>query len=275
MNLHVLRHGIEEEGVDGVVRDFVHAVGLEGIGVVFQPLAVEAVKLRRAMLHLKAAHAAGAGANEPVGILGLDGIIKCLAVEGVVAGAVGAQVAVGLVFEAQILAVLLDLKHDRAVRRNVLVVHDFRRSLVDRRAFRADLLGQNRLGVLVVDHDLVAGLGQLAGGGGSKARNIIRAAAIAELIFSIKCRAAGVQRDHIRFLRVCGKRNALKQIRAASFVRNLCVAVLVICIKRDVLDKNIFTQIFLAHLRDGDLLRGLSPAFTTVMAGNFICGTPP
>ena len=164
VNLHVLRHGIEEEGVDGVVRDVVHAVGLEGIGVVFQPLAVAAVKLRRAMLHLIAAHAAGAGAHEPVGVLSLDGIIKCLAVEGVVAGAVGAQVAVGLVFEAQILAVLLDLKHDRAVRRNGLVVHDLRRSLVDRRAFRADLLGQNRLGVLVVDHDLVAGLGQLAGG---------------------------------------------------------------------------------------------------------------
>ena len=164
VNLHVLRHGIEEEGVDGVVRDVVHAVGLEGIGVVFQPLAVAAVKLRRAMLHLKAAHAAGAGAHEPVGVLSLDGIIKCLAVEGVVAGAVGAQVAVGLVFEAQIFAVLLDLKHDRAVRRNGLVVHDLRRSLVDRRAFRADLLGQNRLGVLVVDHDLVTGLGQLAGG---------------------------------------------------------------------------------------------------------------
>ena len=254
VELHTLRHGIEKEGVDGVVRDFVHAVGLEGIGVVFQPLAVAAVKLRRAMLHLIAAHAAGAGAHEPVGVLSLDGIIKCLAVEGVVAGAVGAQVAVSLVLEAQILAVLLDLKHDRAVCRDSLAVCDLRRSLVDRRAFRADLLGQNRLGVLVVDHDLVASLGQLAGGGGGKARNIIRAAAVAELIISVKCRAAGIQRNHICFLRVCGERNALEQVLGTGFICDGRIAVLVVCTKRDVLDKNIFTQIFLAHLRDGDLL---------------------
>ena len=257
VHIHAVRHGIEEEGVDRIVKIAglaVHAVGLEGIGVVFQPLAVAAVKLRRAMLHLIAAHAAGAGAHEPVGVLSLDGIIKCLAVEGVVAGAVGAQVAVGHVLEAQILAVLLDLKHDRAVRRNGLVVHDLRRSLVDRRAFRADLLGQNRLGVLVVDHDLVAGLGQLAGGGGGKARNIIRAAAVAELIISVKCRAAGIQRNHICFLRVCGERNALEQVLGTGFICDRRIAVLVVCTKRDVLDKNIFTQIFLAHLRDGDLL---------------------
>ena len=36
--LHTLRNGIEIEGVDGVVRDLVHAVNLEGIRIVLQPL---------------------------------------------------------------------------------------------------------------------------------------------------------------------------------------------------------------------------------------------
>ena len=160
VHIHAVRHGIEEEGVDGVIRDFVHAVGLEAVAVILQVLAVFSIELCRAALHLIAAHAAGALAHRPIRVLG-----GCFAVERVVAGAAGAKVAVGLVVEAEEVLVLLHLKDDCAVCRDGLAVLDLGQSLVDRRAIRVIvLLRQNRLCVLVVDHKLVAGLGQIAGG---------------------------------------------------------------------------------------------------------------
>ena len=109
------------------------------------------------MLHLVATHAAGADAQRPVGILA-----DFLLVEGVVAGAVGAQIAVGLVVELVVVAVLLDLKDHGAVFGDGLAVLDLCQSLIDGGAGLAVLRSQNRLGVLVVDDDLVAFLRQLA-----------------------------------------------------------------------------------------------------------------
>ena len=168
VHIHAVRHVIEEEGVDGVIRDLalIHAVGLERIGVVLQPLAIPIVELRRAALQLIAAHAAGAFADEPVGVVSRNALFgEVLAVERVVAGAVGAEVAIGFALEAEVFAVLLDGEHNSAVRRNGLAVLGERGcSLVDCRAIRVIvLLRQNRLCVLVVDHELVAGLGQIAG----------------------------------------------------------------------------------------------------------------
>ena len=165
VHIHAVRHGIEEEGVDGVIRDLalIHAVGLERIGVVLQPLAIPIVELCRAALHLIAAHAAGAFADEPVGVVSRNALFgEVLAVERVVAGAVGAEVAIGLALEAEVFAVLLDGEHDSAVRRGGLAVLDFGVGLIN--GLRIVLRRQNRLCVLVVDHELVAGLGQIAGG---------------------------------------------------------------------------------------------------------------
>ena len=152
------RDGIEIKGVDGVVSDVVHAVHFEGIGVVFQPLAM-ALVFCGAALHLKAAHAAGAGTHEPVGVIG-----GSLAVERVVAGAGGAEIAVGLVFEAVVFAVSLHGKDHRAVFRNGLAVLNHGERLGDCGAFRVVILcGQHGLGVLVVDDHLIVGLGQITG----------------------------------------------------------------------------------------------------------------
>ena len=183
VHIHAVRHGIEEEGVDGVIRDLVHAVGLEAVAVILQILAVFAVELCRAALHLIAAHAAGAGTDRPVCV-----VRRVKAVERVVAGAVGAEVAVGLVVEAEVALVLLHLKDDCAVGRSGLAVLDLGQSLVDRRAIRVIvLLRQNRLCVLVVDHELVAGLGQIAGG------------------LVSRCRVDPVERELARILLTCNR----------------------------------------------------------------------
>ena len=183
VHIHAVRHGIEEEGVDGVIRDFVHAVGLEAVAVILQVLAVFSIELCRAALHLIAAHAAGALAHRPIRVLG-----GCFAVERVVAGAAGAKVAVGLVVEAEEVLVLLHLKDDCAVCRDGLAVLDLGQSLVDRRAIRVIvLLRQNRLCVLVVDHELVAGLGQIAGG------------------LVSRCRVDPVERELARILLTCNR----------------------------------------------------------------------
>ena len=165
VHIHAVRHGIEEEGVDGVIRDLalIHAVGLERIGVVLQPLAIPIVELCRAALHLIAAHAAGAFADEPVGVISRNALFgEVLAVERVVAGAVGAEVAIGLALEAEVFAVLLDGEHNSAVRRGGLAVRDGGCRLFN--GLGIVLRRQNRLCVLVVDHELVARLGQIAGG---------------------------------------------------------------------------------------------------------------
>ena len=161
---HVVRHGIEEEGVDRIVKiagRAVHAIGLEYIGEILQPLAVAAV-LRRAALHLIAAHAAGAFADEPVGVVSRNALFgEVLAVERVVAGAVGAEVAIGFALEAEVFAVLLDGEHNSAVRRGGLAVRNGGCRLFN--GLRIVLRRQDCLCVLVVDHELVAGLGQIAG----------------------------------------------------------------------------------------------------------------
>ena len=161
VHIHAVRHGIEEEGVDGVIRDVVHAVGLERVSIILQPLAVAAV-LCNAALHLIAAHAAGAFADEPVGVFSRNALFgEVLAVERVVAGAVGAEVAIGFALEAEVFAVLLDGEHNSAVRRGGLAVRDGGCRLFN--GLGIVLRRQNRLCVLVVDHELVAGLGQIAG----------------------------------------------------------------------------------------------------------------
>ena len=254
-HVHALRHGIEEEGVDGVIRDLalIHAVGLERIGVVLQPLAIPIVELRRAALQLIAAHAAGAGADEPVGVVSRNALFgEVLAVERVVAGAVGTEIAIRIALEAEVFAVLLDGEHDSAVCRGGLAVRDGGCRLFN--GLRIVLRRQNRLCVLVVDHELVAGLGQIAGGRRRRVRNIVRAAAVAELIGSVMCRAAGIQGDHVGFLHICSKRNALEQILGAGFICDGRIAVLVVCTKRYVLDVDIFAQVIRAHLRNCDLL---------------------
>ena len=185
---HAVRHGIEEEGVDGVIRDLalIHAVGLERIGVVLQPLAIPIVELRRAALQLIAAHAAGAFADEPVGVVSRNALFgEVLAVERVVAGAVGAEIAIGVALEAEVFAVLLDGEHNSAVRRGGLAVRDGGCRLFN--GLGIVLRRQNRLCVLVVDHELVAGLGQIAGG------------------LVSRCRVDPVERELARILLTCNR----------------------------------------------------------------------
>ena len=188
VHIHAVRHGIEEEGVDGVIRDLalIHAVGLERIGVVLQPLAIPIVELRRAALQLIAAHAAGAGADEPVGVFSRNALFgEVPAVERVVAGAVGTEIAIGFALEAEVFAVLLDGEHDSAVRRGGLAVRDGGCRLFN--GLRIVLRRQNRLCVLVVDHELVAGLGQIAGG------------------LVSRCRVDPVERELARILLTCNR----------------------------------------------------------------------
>ena len=184
-HVHALRHGIEEEGEDGVIRDVVHAVDLEGVCIILQPLAVAAV-LRRAALQLIAAHAAGAGADEPVGVVSRNALFgEVLAVERVVAGAVGAEVAIGFALEAEVFAVLLDGEHNSAVRRGGLAVRNGGCRLFN--GLRIVLRRQDCLCVLVVDHELVAGLGQIAGG------------------LVSRCRVDPVERELARILLTCNR----------------------------------------------------------------------
>ena len=193
VHIHAVRHGIEEEGVDCIVKIAglaVHAVDLERVGEILQPLAV-AAELRRAALQLIAAHAAGADTDEPVRVFGRNALFgEVLAVERVVAGAVGTEIAIRIALEAEVFAVLLDGEHDCAVCRDgrLAVLGDCSRSLVDCRAIRVIvLLRQNRLCVLVVDHELVAGLGQIAGG------------------LVSRCRVDPVERELARILLTCNR----------------------------------------------------------------------
>ena len=118
-------HGVEEEGVDGVVGDIIHGIDLEAVTVILQPLAM-ALVLGGAALHLVAAHVAGAGADQPIGI-----VAGGLGIESVVAGAVGAEVAVGLVVEAVVVAVFLHLEHHGAVGADSLAILNGGGGLVD------------------------------------------------------------------------------------------------------------------------------------------------
>ena len=160
VQLHAVGHTIEEEGVDGVVGDVVHAVGLIAVAVILQILAVPAVELGGAAFQLIAAHAAAAGLHGPVGVLAGG-----LGIEGVVAGAVGAQIAVGFVAEAVILAAALHGEHHAAVFGDGLAVRDLGGDTIDGGAVGVVILpGQDALGILVEQHYLRTLLGQAAGG---------------------------------------------------------------------------------------------------------------
>ena len=119
-------------------------------------------ELCHAALHLIAADAAGAGADEPIGIVGAFAFAgKVLAVEGVVAGAVGAEVAVCFIFEAIVLTVLFYGEYDAAVFGNCLAVYDLGRSRLD--AEGIVLCCENAACVCTVDNDLIAVLEDLVG----------------------------------------------------------------------------------------------------------------
>ena len=151
---------VEVKRIDGVVGDIVHGVHLEAVVVVLQPLAVLAVELCRAAFHLKAADTAGAGANQPIGVFACG-----LSIEGVVAGAVCAKVAVGLVVETVVVAVFLNGEHDCTVCAGGLAVLNGGGCLEYRRAFGVAVLsGEDRCGVGVIDNNFAAGLGEAACG---------------------------------------------------------------------------------------------------------------
>ena len=153
-------HRVEGEGVDGVVGDIIHGIDLEAVTVILQPLAVFAVEFGGAVLHLVAAHAAGAGADQPIGI-----VAGGLGIESVVAGAVCAEVAVGLVVEAVVVAVFLHLEHHGAVGAGSLAILNGGGGLVDGGAGCIIVLrSQDSLGILIVDDHLVAHGGETAGG---------------------------------------------------------------------------------------------------------------
>ena len=261
-------HGVEGEGVDGVVGDggLVHGIDLEAVAVILQPLAVSLV-LGGAALHLVAAYAAGAGAHQPVGVLA-DG----LGVEGVVAGAARAEVAVGLVVEAVVVAVFLHLEHHGAVGAGSLAILNGGGGLVDGGAGCIIVLrSQDSLGILIVDDHLVTHGGETAGGGRRCAGNIIGAAAVAELIGGLICRAAAVHAGHIVLFRAAGQRHALIQVHRAGGILDGGVSTGVIGAQGYILDINILAEIVLAHLGNGDLLGGdrLQPGLDDLHGGGF------
>ena len=244
-------HGVEGEGVDGVVGDIIHGIDLEAVTVILQPLTM-ALVLGGAALQLVAAHAAGAGAHQPVGVLAGG-----LGVEGVVAGAACAEVAVGLVVEAVVVAVFLHLEHHGAVGAGSLAILNGGGGLVDGGAGCIIVLrSQDSLGILIVDDHLVTHGGETAGGGRRCAGNIIGAAAVAELIGGLICRAAAVHGGHIGLFHAAGQRHALIQVHRAGGILDGGVAGGGIGTQGYILDVNILAEIVLAHLGNGDLLGG-------------------
>ena len=257
-------HGVEGEGVDGVVGDIIHGIDLEAVTVILQPLTM-ALVLGGAALHLVAAYAAGAGADQPVGVLA-DG----LGVEGVVAGAARAEVAVGLVIEAVVVAVFLHLEHHGAVGAGSLAILNGGGGLVDGGAGCIIVLrSQDSLGILIVDDHLVAHGGETAGGGRCRTGNIVGAAAVAELIGGLICRAAAVHGGDVRHSHAGGQRHPLKEVGAAGYIGDGGVAGGVIGAQGYILDINILAEIVLAHLGNGDLLGGdrLQPGLDDLHGG--------
>ena len=242
-------HGVEEEGVDGVVGDIIHGIDLEAVTVILQPLTM-ALVLGGAALHLVAAYAAGAGTHQPIGVLAGGGAIKS-----VVAGAARAEVAVGLVIEAVVVAVFLHLEHHGAVGAGSLAILNGGGGLVDGGAGCIIVLrSQDSLGILIVDDHLVAGVGETAGG--SHIGHIVGGCAVAELIGGLICRAAAVHAGHIGLFRAAGQRHALIQVHRAGGILDGGVSTGVIGAQGYILDINILAEIVLAHLGNGDLLGG-------------------
>ena len=156
--------GVEEELVNVIVGDIVHGVGLVGVGIVFQVLAVGAVVLGGAGLQMPAAGLALE--EQPVGILA-----PLLGVEGVVAGAVGAQIAVGLVVEAVVFAVSENGEDHGAVVGDEGILLHIAGDIFD--GLGVILGAQDTLGAEVVDDDLVALGGQTGFGCGGILTNQI------------------------------------------------------------------------------------------------------
>ena len=244
-----LRYGVEEEGVDGVVGDIIHGIDLEAVTVILQPLTM-ALVLGGAALQLVAAYAAGAGAHQPVGVLA-----DALGVEGVVAGAARAEVAVGLVVEAVVVAVCLHSEDHGAVAGGELTVGNGGHCLGNGGAVGVVvLLCQGGACVGVVDDDLVTGVGETAGG--SHIGHIVGGCAVAELIGGLICRAAAVHAGHIGLFHAAGQRHALIQVHRAGGILDGGVAGGGIGTQGYILDVNILAEIVLAHLGNGDLLGG-------------------
>ena len=237
-----VRHGVEVEGIDGVIRDLagIHAVGLVRAAVVFQPLAIAAV-FCGAALQIKAAHAAVAVRHGPVGVLG-----GLHAVEGVVARAVRAQVAVVCGLEAVILAVFLHGEHACAVGGHGLAVRDLCSGVVDGGAFRIIVLtGQNALGGRVVEHDLSAVSGEIRR---RILRHIISGCSHTELISRIVLGCGAVHIRNAALSNTVRERRALINIHGSGLVGNACVAAGLICAQRHIFNYDIFRNILVCAL---------------------------
>ena len=165
-HLHAVRHRVELERIDVLVGDVVHAVGLVGSGIVFQVLAVLAVKLGRPALQRKAAVVLR---QRPVGILR-----SLLLVESVVAGAVGTEVAVMGRLETVIVSVLLYREDPSAIGRRSFSVRELSRGASNGGASCVVILpGQHALGGVVIQHHLIAGSRERAAGRRDVSRNLI------------------------------------------------------------------------------------------------------
>ena len=147
--------GIEVVGKHILVGNGVHAPGGEAAGEVLQILGVS-VKHGSSAAHSVSAVVL---AHNPVGILG-----GLLGVEGVVAGAGGAQIAEGLVVELVVLAVLLHGEDDCAVVAVGLAVLNHGSGRGDGAGVHVRDVslhaGEHALGSLVEDDNLVVLLGQ-------------------------------------------------------------------------------------------------------------------
>ena len=155
-DVNTIRYAVEEELINVIVRDIVHGVGLIGVGIVFQILAVFAVVLGGAAFHIVAATLTVG--QLPVGIFALF-----LGIESVVAGSVGTQVAIGFIEEAVIVAVLFHREDHAAVAGNGLSVHDLGQGVFN--ALVVTLSGQDTLGGQIVNDNLIAFSRQVGIGG--------------------------------------------------------------------------------------------------------------
>ena len=140
--------GVEPEGVNVRICHVVHAVALIRPGVVLQELGIPAVELGSAALHTIAAVVLR---QRPVGVFrGL------LLVEGIVARAVGAEVAKGLIDKPVVFPIFLHREHQTAVGHCRSAFFHCGRCILDGGAFYIVVLcGQHALGRLVENHNLV------------------------------------------------------------------------------------------------------------------------
>ena len=147
-HIHALCHFQEGEGVNVIVGDIIHAVGLIVTSIVLQELAVLAVEL------------GGTALQGIAGALNSQGpvcIVRSLgSVESIVAGAVGAQVAKGFVMEAIVLPILFHGEYHAAVARHRQSVFNGGGGVQD--GLRVALQRQDALCAVVVENNLIARL---------------------------------------------------------------------------------------------------------------------